>query len=146
MTFADTIVMSTYIVAFIVGPLEATHPVTAEGVKLRVIHVPGKGHLTAPALECAAHSLRFFADYFGIPYPSDKLDLVALPDFAAGAMENLGCVTFREAILLSDRVVAMQPGPGRIVSDTRIDLPRPRDVASPEFNDLRRKLSSELHG
>jgi NitT/TauT family transport system ATP-binding protein len=51
-----------------------------------------------------------------------------------------------EAILLADRVVAMQPGPGRIVSDTRIDLPRPRDVASPEFNDLRRRLSAELHG
>jgi NitT/TauT family transport system ATP-binding protein len=51
-----------------------------------------------------------------------------------------------EAILLADRVVAMQPGPGRIVSDTRINLPRPRDVASPEFNDLRRGLSAELHG
>jgi NitT/TauT family transport system ATP-binding protein len=51
-----------------------------------------------------------------------------------------------EAILLADRVVAMQPGPGRIVSDTRIALPRPRDVASPEFNDLRRQLSAELHG
>jgi NitT/TauT family transport system ATP-binding protein len=51
-----------------------------------------------------------------------------------------------EAILLADRVVAMQPGPGRIVSDTRINLPRPRDVASPEFNDLRRRLSAGLHG
>jgi NitT/TauT family transport system ATP-binding protein len=51
-----------------------------------------------------------------------------------------------EAILLADRVVAMQPGPGRIVSDTRIALPRPRDVSSPEFNELRRKLSAELHG
>jgi NitT/TauT family transport system ATP-binding protein len=51
-----------------------------------------------------------------------------------------------EAILLADRVVAMQPGPGRIVSDTRIDLPRPRDVASPRFNDLRRVLSAQLHG
>ena len=51
-----------------------------------------------------------------------------------------------EAILLADRVVAMQPGPGRIVSDTRIDLPRPRDVASAEFNALRRVLSAELHG
>ena len=51
-----------------------------------------------------------------------------------------------EAILLADRVVAMRPGPGRIVSDTRIDLPRPRDVASPAFNDLRRRLSAELHG
>jgi NitT/TauT family transport system ATP-binding protein len=50
-----------------------------------------------------------------------------------------------EAILLADRVVAMQPGPGRVVSDTRIDLPRPRDVSSPEFNELRRALSAQLH-
>ncbi len=45
---------------------------------------------------------RFFRDYFALPYPGDKVDLVALPDFAAGAMENLGCITFREAILLAD--------------------------------------------
>jgi len=51
-----------------------------------------------------------------------------------------------EAIVLADRVVAMQPGPGRIVSDTRIDLLRPRDVSSPEFNALRRRLAAELHG
>ncbi len=50
-----------------------------------------------------------------------------------------------EAILLADRVVAMQPGPGRVVSDRRIDLPRPRDVSSPEFNDLRRQLQAQLH-
>ncbi len=50
-----------------------------------------------------------------------------------------------EAILLADRVVAMQPGPGRVVSDTRIELPRPRDVSSPEFNELRRALSAQLH-
>lgn len=101
-TFGDTISMSTYIVAFVVGPLEATAPVLSDGVAIRVVHVPGKGHLTAPAIECAVHALGYFGDYFGIPYPSDKLDLIALPDFAAGAMENLGCVTFREAILLAD--------------------------------------------
>jgi NitT/TauT family transport system ATP-binding protein len=50
-----------------------------------------------------------------------------------------------EAILLSDRVVAMAAGPGRIVADTRIDLPRPRDVASMEFNELRRSLNLQLH-
>jgi NitT/TauT family transport system ATP-binding protein len=54
--------------------------------------------------------------------------------------------TVGDAILLADRVVAMQPRPARIVSDARIDLPRARDVASPEFNDPRRWLSAELHG
>ncbi|HWD23907.1 MAG TPA: M1 family metallopeptidase [Acidimicrobiales bacterium] len=100
--FRDTMIMSTYLVAFVVGPLEATEPLDVDGVDVRVIHVPGKAHLTAPALECAAHALGFFSGYFDIAYPGDKLDLVAIPDFAAGAMENLGCVTFREAILLAD--------------------------------------------
>ncbi|HUZ20604.1 MAG TPA: M1 family metallopeptidase [Acidimicrobiales bacterium] len=100
--FADTIAMSTYLVAFVVGPLEITGPVDVDGIDLRVVHVPGKAHLTAPAFDAATHALRFFTDYFGLPYPGLKLDLVALPDFAAGAMENLGCVTFREAIVLAD--------------------------------------------
>jgi NitT/TauT family transport system ATP-binding protein len=50
-----------------------------------------------------------------------------------------------EAILLADRVVAMSPNPGRIVSDTHISLNRPRDVSSPSFNELRRTLSAQLH-
>ncbi len=100
--FADTMVMSTYLVAFIVGPLTFTEDVDANGVPLRVACVPGKEHLGEFALDIGEHSLNFFADYFGIPYPSFKLDLVALPDFAFGAMENLGCVTFRETALLVD--------------------------------------------
>ena len=106
--FADTIPMSTYLVAFVVGPLEATEPVDVDGTPLRVVHVPGKGHLTATALDVAAFCLRLFTRYYGIPYPGDKVDLVALPDFAAGAMENLGCITFREALLLVDPATATQ--------------------------------------
>ncbi len=100
--FAPTIAMSTYLVAFVVGPLEATEALDVDGVPVRVVHPPGKGHLAPYALEVAAHSLRFFTGYFGIPYPGDKVDLVAIPDFAFGAMENLGCVTFRETALLVD--------------------------------------------
>jgi puromycin-sensitive aminopeptidase len=100
--FSETIPMSTYLVAFVVGPLEATEPVDVDGTPVRVVHAPGKGGLTAFALEVAAHALRFFTDWFDLPYPGDKLDLVALPDFAFGAMENLGCVTFRETALLLD--------------------------------------------
>ena len=112
--FADTIPMSTYLVAFVVGPLEATEPVDVDGIALRVVTVPGKGHLTAIAAEIAAHALRYYRDYFGIPYPGDKLDLVAIPDFAAGAMENLGCVTFREAELLADPTDTAKPELRRI--------------------------------
>ena len=106
--FKPTMVMSTYLVAFVVGPLEATDPIDVDGVPLRVVHVPGKGHLTEFALEIGAFSLRWYQQYYGIPYPSDKVDMLALPDFAAGAMENLGCITYRENLLLADPKTATQ--------------------------------------
>jgi len=113
--FADTMVMSTYLVAFIVGPLEVTEPVDANGTPIRVVHPPGKGHLAGFALEVGAFALAFFEDYYAIPYPGDKLDLVAVPDFAFGAMENLGCVTFREVLLLVDPDAVTQPELQRVV-------------------------------
>ena len=106
--FAETIVMSTYLVAFVVGPLEATAPIDVDGTPMRVIYPRGKGHLTDFALEVGAFCLRHFSNYYGIPYPGDKLDLVAVPDFAFGAMENLGCVTFREILLLVDPATTTQ--------------------------------------
>ncbi|MFV0524720.1 MAG: M1 family metallopeptidase [Acidimicrobiales bacterium] len=106
--FAPTMVMSSYLVAFVIGPLEITDPVDVDGIPLRIVHVPGRGDLTGFALDVGAFALRYFSDYFAIPYPGDKLDLVAVPDFAFGAMENLGCVTFREAVLLLDPAAATQ--------------------------------------
>ena len=107
-TFKDTMKMSTYLVAFIVGELEVTDPVDVDGIPLRIAHVPGKGHLTDYALEAGAFALRFYADYYDIPYPGDKMDMIAIPDFAWGAMENLGAVTYRETALLLDRERATQ--------------------------------------
>ncbi|MGI9602990.1 MAG: M1 family metallopeptidase [Acidimicrobiales bacterium] len=106
--FADTMPMSTYLVAFVVGPLEATAPVDVDGTPLRIIHRPGRGHLTAFAIEVGAAALRYYVDYYALPYPGDKLDMVAIPDFAFGAMENLGCVTYREVLLLIDPETAAQ--------------------------------------
>ncbi|HUD68775.1 MAG TPA: M1 family metallopeptidase [Acidimicrobiales bacterium] len=106
--FAPTMKMSTYLVAFIVGPFVKTRTVDVDGVPLAVVFPPGKSHLTDFALEIGAFSLRFFSEYFDIPYPGDKVDLVAIPDFAAGAMENLGCITFRETALLVDPQTASQ--------------------------------------
>lgn len=128
--FADTMKMSTYLVAFIVGEFEATDAVTADGVPLRVWAVPGKKHLASFAVEIAKASLEHFSRYYGIVYPGDKLDLIAIPDFASGAMENLGAITFRETALLVDRDQA-----------TRAELERVADVVSHEnahmwFGDL----------
>jgi puromycin-sensitive aminopeptidase len=108
-SFAPTVKMSTYLVAFVCGPLEMTKPVDVDGIDLRVVHIPGKGNLTAFALEAGAFALRYLQEYFALPYPGTKLDLVAIPDFAFGAMENLGCVTFRESVLLIDPIRSSQP-------------------------------------
>jgi puromycin-sensitive aminopeptidase len=107
--FADTMVMSTYLVAFVVGRLEMTDPVEVDGVPIRIVHVPGKGHLASFAIEAAVFSMRFFREYYGIPYPDAKMDMVAMPDFAQGAMENTGCVIYRESSLLVDPAHATQP-------------------------------------
>jgi puromycin-sensitive aminopeptidase len=107
-TYADTMTMSTYLVAFVVGPFEATQTEDVDGVPLRVVFPKGKAHLAGFAMECGRFCLRYLRDYYGIPYPGDKVDLVAIPDFAFGAMENLGCVTFRESALLVDTATATQ--------------------------------------
>lgn len=124
-SFAPTMIMSTYLVAFAAGPLEMTDPVDVNGTPVRIVHVPGKGDLTAFSLETAAFALRYLADYFDLPYPGDKLDLVAIPDFAFGAMENLGCVTFREVLLLIDPAKA-----------TQTELQRAADVINHELAHL----------
>jgi puromycin-sensitive aminopeptidase len=101
--FADSMKMSTYLVAFIVGQLVATEPRSVGKTPLRLWTVPGKQPLTLFGHDIAAASLEFFERYYGIPYPGDKLDLLAIPDFASGAMENLGAITFRETALLVDQ-------------------------------------------
>ena len=114
--FAETMPMSTYLVAFIVGPFELTEAVEVDGVPIRVATVPGKQGLTRFALDAAAHSLRFLSGYFSIAYPESKLDHVAIPDFAFGAMENLGLVTYRETALLVDSSHAAQTELARVAS------------------------------
>jgi len=104
--FADSIKMSTYLVALVVGELEATDAVGVGPTPVKIWCVPGKRRLAAFGQEIAVDSLRFFEEYYGVPYPGDKLDLLAIPDFAAGAMENLGAITFRETALLVDETAA----------------------------------------
>jgi puromycin-sensitive aminopeptidase len=129
-SFAETIPMSTYLVAFVVGPFELSDPRDVGGVPLRIASTPGKQRLTRFATEAGAAALTFLANYFEIPYPSDKIDHIAIPDFAFGAMENLGCVTYRETALLVDEQSA-----------SRLELQRVAEVIAHEtahmwFGDL----------
>ena len=100
--FEESPRMSSYLVAMVVGPFEATDPVTVNGVKIRVWATRGKKEQGLYSRGVVAKLLPFFEDYFGVKYPEKKLDLIAIPDFGPGAMENLGAITFRETRLLVD--------------------------------------------
>ena len=101
-SFAPTPVMSTYLLAFVVGKFEHIEKSTEKGVLVRVFVTPGKKEQAKFALDVAGKILDFYAEYFDISYPIPVLDLIAIPDFAAGAMENWGAVTYRETALLVD--------------------------------------------
>ena len=101
-SFLDTPIMSTYLLAFVIGEFDYVQAQTAHGVLVRVYTPPGKSEAGVFALHCATKSLDAYDDFFGIPYPLPKLDMVAIPEFAAGAMENWGLVTYREVDLLID--------------------------------------------
>ncbi|HWP60990.1 MAG TPA: M1 family metallopeptidase, partial [Candidatus Paceibacterota bacterium] len=100
--FASTPLMSTYLLAFIVGDFEHIEKKSKDGVLVRVFTTPGKKHQAQFALDCAVKTIAFFNEYFAIPYPMPALDMIAIPDFAAGAMENWGAITYRESALLVD--------------------------------------------
>ncbi|MQG73248.1 MAG: M1 family metallopeptidase [SAR202 cluster bacterium] len=101
-TFVETPTMSTYILAFVVGDMAYVESRTSGGTTMRVWAVKGKEHQGLFALENSIRLLEYFNSYFGAPYPLPKLDHIAIPDFAAGAMENWGAITYREVALLYD--------------------------------------------
>ena len=99
--FATTAKMSSYLAALVVGNFEYIEG-EADGIPIRVYSTPGKKEMGKFALETAEHVLSYYDKYFNIKYPYGKLDLIGIPYFSAGAMENTGCITFREVILLID--------------------------------------------
>ena len=99
--FAQTPRMSTYLVAFLVGDFQCTKG-ESDGVPIRACSTPDKVALTPYAVKAAEFVLHYYDTYFGIKYPMPKLDMVAIPDFEAGAMENFGCITYRETDFLVD--------------------------------------------
>lgn len=100
--FSPTPKMSTYLLAFIVGDFEFIEAKTKSGVLVRVFVTPGKKSQAKFALETTRRALEFYEDYFKIPYPLPTMDVIAIPDFQSGAMENWGAVTYRETAILVD--------------------------------------------
>lgn len=100
--FETTPIMSTYLLAFIYGEMGYKEAKTRDGVVVRTYATPALYQHTEFALSVAVKCLEYFNDYFAIPYPLQKCDLIALPDFASGAMENWGCLTFREHCMIVD--------------------------------------------
>jgi aminopeptidase N len=103
--FAPTPKMSSYLVALLVGDFVCRSG-SAGNTPIRVCATPDKVGLTAFALTAAEQEVNFYNNYFGIPYPYEKLDIIGVPDFSAGAMENAGAITFRERMLLADEATA----------------------------------------
>jgi puromycin-sensitive aminopeptidase len=106
-TFTTTPIQSTYLVAWAVGELESSRSVWVNGVEIRVWSVPGKNHLKEFALKCAEFGIPWYEKRLDVKYfGGDKLDLIAIPVFRSGAMENTGLLTFREPYLLVDMTTA----------------------------------------
>jgi len=105
LTFATTKKLSTYLVAMLVGDFQCVEG-SADGIPIRACATPDKKEQGKFALGAAEFVMHYYDDYFGIKYPFGKLDLIAIPDFEAGAMENAGAITYRESYMLLDPKVA----------------------------------------
>ena len=104
--FAETPPLPTYLVALVLGRVDAHLPVSVRGVPVRTFAQPAKLALTGFGQDVAVEVLPRLEDYFGVPYAFGKLDQVGLPEFEAGAMENAGLITYREVALLLDPATA----------------------------------------
>jgi aminopeptidase N len=102
-SFKTTPKMSTYLLAFVTGEMNFVEAKASDGTLIRswACSARDKTHLQYSVDE-GVKILDFFSDYFQVPFPLEKLDMVALPDFDAGAMENWGLITYREIVLLAD--------------------------------------------
>lgn len=101
-SFEQTPIMSTYLLAFVVGEMSHLEAKSKNGVKIRTYATKNQIQHSQFALDVAVKCMDYYEDYYDIPFPLEKCDFVALPDFASGAMENWGLITFREQTLLCD--------------------------------------------
>ncbi len=129
LVFGTTPKMSTYLVAFLVGDFQCTLG-RQDDVDIRVCATPDKVNFTPYALGIAKYVLHYYDSYFGIHYPLKKLDLIAIPDFEAGAMENFGAITYRETDLLLD------PRTATVAEQREVGLVVAHEMAHQWFGDL----------
>ncbi len=102
--FAETLKISTYVVCFVVGRLACSAPFYVKSKRMQIWSIPGTQDQHAFAKQAAAFGIEYFENYFEVPYPfGDKIDLVAIPDFAWGGMENVGLIVFQPRLLLVDK-------------------------------------------
>ncbi|MGB8258774.1 MAG: M1 family metallopeptidase [Terracidiphilus sp.] len=127
--FATTPKISTYLVAFLVGDFQCSSG-EQDGVQIRSCATPDKVALTPYSVEVAKFVLHYYNEYFGIRFPLPKLDLIALPDFEAGAMENFGAITYRETALLVD------PKTASVGAEKEVALVIAHEMAHQWFGDL----------
>uniref|UniRef100_A0A6A7FVH9 Aminopeptidase n=2 Tax=Hirondellea gigas TaxID=1518452 RepID=A0A6A7FVH9_9CRUS len=120
--FKKTPIMSTYLVAVVVGEYEHVEKTLKSGVLVRVFTPKGRSTEGEFALDVACRSLDYYEDYFQIAYPLSKMDLITVPDFSAGAMENWGLVTYRETFLLVDTVNSSAQHMQRVVQAVTHEL------------------------
>ena len=129
LTFLTTPRMSTYLVAFLVGDFQCTSG-SSDGTPIRVCSTPNKVQFTHYALNVAEWVLHYYDNYFGVRYPMKKLDLIAIPDFEAGAMENFGAITYRETDLL------LNPATATVDAKKNVALVVAHEMAHQWFGDL----------
>jgi aminopeptidase N/puromycin-sensitive aminopeptidase len=127
--FGTTAKMSTYLLAFLVGDFQCNAS-EQDGVTIRVCATPEKVAYTQYGLDFAKFTLHYYNQYFGIPFPLKKLDLIGIPDFEAGAMENFGAITYRETDLLVD------PKTASVGAKKEVALVIAHEMAHQWFGDL----------
>ena len=127
--FAQTPKMSTYLVAFLVGDFQCLSG-ESDGIPIRACATPDQVERGAYALSAAEFFLHYYDVYFGIKYPLPKLDMIALPDFEAGAMENFGAITYRETALL------VNPKTASVADEKIVAVDVAHEMAHQWFGDL----------
>jgi aminopeptidase N len=121
-SFLETPKMSTYLLAYCIGEFDYLQGQTKHGVLIRVYAPRGRASSCQYALDCGVKALDSFDDFFGTTYPLPKLDMVAIPEFAMGAMENWGLVTYRDVDLLIDPVTASNSQKQRVCTVVWYDI------------------------